>query len=97
MIIVFIHAIIVLSGNRNTCVNNRHQHVPSKPLVDWLVDQQIVMISWLWTLDVIDNEITSLGEWCDGQDPILNIAQDRIVRLLEFWMSSIFSLDHEIV
>ena len=40
-----VHAIIVLSGNRNTCVNNRHQHVPGKPLVDKLVDQQIVMVS----------------------------------------------------
>ena len=56
------------------------------------------MVSWLWTLAVIDNRITSLGEWCDGHDPILSIAQDRIVRLLRaFLMSSIVSLDHEIV
>ena len=56
------------------------------------------MVSWPWTLDVIDNRITSLGEWCDGQDPILSIAQDRVVRLLRaFLMSSIISLDHEIV
>ena len=56
------------------------------------------MVSWLWTLDVIDNGITSLGEWCDGQDPILSIAQDRVVCLLRtFLMSSIVSLDHEIV
>ena len=32
------------------------------------------------------------------KDPILSIAQDRVVRLLElFQMSSIISLDHEIV
>ena len=58
----------------------------------------MVTVSWPWTLDVVDNGITSLGEWCDGRDPILSLAQDRVVRLLRaFLMSSISSLDHEIV
>ena len=56
------------------------------------------MVSWLWTLDAIDNGITSLGEWCDGQDPILSIAQRSCSLFARaFPMSSIFSLDHEIV
>ena len=33
----------------------------------------------------VDNGITSLGEGCDGQDPILSIAQDRVVRLLKLF------------
>ena len=43
------------------------------------------------------NAITSLGEWCDGQDPILSLAQDRSSYAKAFLMSSIISLDHEIV
>ena len=56
------------------------------------------MVSWLWTLDVVDNGITSLGECCDGQDPILSLAQRSCSSYAKaFLMSSIFSLDHEIV
>ena len=33
MINVYIHAIIVLTGNINTCVFCKHKRVPSKPLV----------------------------------------------------------------
>ena len=56
------------------------------------------MVSWPWTLDVIDNGITSLGEWCDGQDPILSLAQRSCSSYAKaFLMSSIISLDHEIV
>ena len=54
------------------------------------------MVSWLWTLDVIDNGFTSLGEWCDGQDPILSIAQrscSSFARTLP--MSSISSFYHQ--
>ena len=51
-------------------------------------DQLIVMISWLWTLDVIDNEITSLGEWFDGQDPIhyLSTRSFSMLLLLSSWL-----------
>ena len=58
----------------------------------------MVVVSWPWTLDVIDNGITSLGEWCDGQDPILSLAQRSCSSYAKaFLMSSIISLDHEIV
>ena len=45
----------------------------------------MVTVSWPWTLDVIDNGITSLGEKCDGQDPNLSLAQDHVVRMLKLF------------
>src|SRR3954469_16641772 len=58
----------------------------------------MVTVSRPWTLDVVDNGITSLGESCDGQDPILSLAQRSCSSYAKaFQMSSILSLDHEIV
>src|SRR3954463_6455494 len=58
----------------------------------------MVTVSRPWTLDVVDNGITSLGESCDGQDPILSLAQRSCSSYAKaFLMSSIISLDHEIV
>src|SRR4051812_25428950 len=58
----------------------------------------MVTVSSPWTLDVVDNGITSLGESCDGQDPILSLAQGSCSSYAKaFLMSSIISLDHEIV
>src|SRR4051812_40467741 len=42
--------------------------------------------------------MTSLGESCDGQDPILSLAQRSCSSSAKaFLMSSMVSLDHEIV
>src|SRR3954464_6941226 len=58
----------------------------------------MVTASSPWTLDVVDNGITSLGESCDGQDPILSLAQRSCSSYAKaFLLSSIISLDHEIV
>ena len=42
----------------------------------------MVTVSWPWTLDVVDNGITSLGEWCDGQDPNPKPSTKIVVRML---------------
>ena len=55
------------------------QSIPSMPLLDWLVNQR--WLSFL-TMDMcfhLMNEIKSLGEWCDGQDPSVSLAYDRLV------------------
>ena len=45
-----------------------------------------------------DNGITSLGEWCDGQNPTVSIAVDRVsLLLLLSYLSNTCLFDHEIV
>ena len=56
------------------------------------------MVSWLWTLDVIDNGITSLGEWCYGQDPSVSLAYWSFSFIaIAFFMSYTYSFDYEIM
>ena len=67
MITVFIHAIIVLSRNRNTCVNNRHQHVsefPINTILAWIINDYheqgniIIITNLLLPLGHISNSLT---------------------------------------
>ena len=38
----------------------------------------MIMVSWSWTLDVVDNGIISLGEWCDGQEIPVSLVYDQV-------------------
>ena len=61
--------------------------VPSEPLLDYLVDQRWLRFPNHRHVLSFDNGITSLGEWCDGQDPSISLAywSFSLLLLLSWW------------